>query len=187
MRVVSGVARGRLLRAPAGAGTRPTSDRVREAVFSMLASMEALEGATVLDLFAGSGAMGIEALSRGAASAVFVDLDAQALRATRANLEAIGELGSLATVVGCDALRYLERAPGFDVVLADPPYSYGEWPALLARLERIAGVLVAETGSRWDPGTAWETVKVRAYGGTVVTVARPFAREPRPRRQEGDI
>jgi 16S rRNA (guanine966-N2)-methyltransferase len=86
VRVVAGAARGRPLRAPAGRGTRPTSDRVREAMFSMLASMDALEGAVVVDLFAGSGALGIEALSRGAGRAVFVDDDRSALDAVQANL-----------------------------------------------------------------------------------------------------
>src|SRR5258706_7562012 len=90
MRVVSGTAKGRKLVAPAGRSTRPTSDRVREAIFSMLASLDALEGAIVVDLFAGSGALGIEALSRGAAHATFYELDREAVAAIETNLATTG-------------------------------------------------------------------------------------------------
>jgi 16S rRNA (guanine966-N2)-methyltransferase len=175
VRVVAGAAGGRALTAPLGQLTRPTSDRVREAVFSMLTSMQALEDALVVDLFAGSGALGIEALSRGAASAILVDSNPVAIKAIRENLRVLGPLAARATVVRGDALGYLSGAPYADLVLADPPYAFEEWPALLDRLVSRAGTLVAETGSRWDPGPAWETVKVRTYGATVVTVARPLA------------
>ena len=80
-----------------------------------------------------------------------------------------------ATVLQADALQYALDAPFADVVLADPPYAFSGWPALLDRLSSRVGMLVAETGSRWDPGPGWETVKVKRYGGTVVTVARPLA------------
>src|SRR5438093_104252 len=103
MRVVAGTARGRRLQAPPGRDVRPTSDRVREAVFSSLASLDVIEGATVADLFAGSGAMGVEALSRGAASATFVDSSAAAVAAIRANLADTGLAGT-ATVVRADVL-----------------------------------------------------------------------------------
>src|SRR3954453_13668244 len=121
MRVIAGSYGGRTLKAPAGDGTRPTSDRVREALFSILGDRVA--GARVLDLFAGSGALGIEALSRGAASATFVDDAPAALRVLRANLEALGED---AEVVRADAVRWLRAASGrahqYDLVLLDPPY-----------------------------------------------------------------
>jgi len=118
LRVVAGAFKGRRLAAPRGARTRPTADRVREALFSMLAYVE---GARVLDLYAGSGALGIEALSRGAASAVFVDDDARAVAAIERNLE---PLGADATVVQADVERFLDRAAGaFDLVFCDPPYA----------------------------------------------------------------
>src|SRR5919198_6604295 len=121
MRVISGRWGGRRLQAPAGAATRPTSDRVREALFSILA--DRVGGARVLDLFAGSGALGIEALSRGAAEATFVDSAPAAIRAIKANLEA---LGAQAEVRRADARRFLSGASGearqYDLVFLDPPY-----------------------------------------------------------------
>jgi 16S rRNA (guanine966-N2)-methyltransferase len=137
MRVVAGVARGLRLVAPEGEGTRPTSDRVREATFNALGSMGALDGATVLDLFAGSGALGIEALSRGAASATFVETDRAALRAVRTNLETT-RLGDLAEVVAQPAERFLAAAVaegrGWDLAVLDPPYGFDRWDELLATL-----------------------------------------------------
>ena len=144
----------------------------------MLTSMQAVEGAMVVDLFAGSGALGIEALSRGAKSVVFVDCDSAAIRAIRGNLSGLGDLADRATVVRGDAEDFALGAGFADLVLADPPYSYRGWPALLGCLAGRVGVLVAETGSHWDPGSGWETVKVRKYGGTVVTVVRPIASHP---------
>lgn len=186
VRVIGGQARGRILRSPAGQATRPTSDRVREAVFSMVSSMEEIEGASVLDLFAGSGALGIESLSRGAASAVLVDSSAQAVKAIRENLGVLGARAEAATVVRADAARYLQNAPRIDVVFADPPYRYDGWDELLRLLSGVAGLLVVETGSGWEPGSAWETVKVKRYGGTVVTVARPATRANVVRAEEGE-
>ncbi|MGH9057810.1 MAG: 16S rRNA (guanine(966)-N(2))-methyltransferase RsmD [Acidimicrobiales bacterium] len=184
MRVVAGVARGRGLRAPAG-GTRPTSDRVREAVFSVLTSMGAIEGAVVLDLFAGSGALGIEALSRGAKQATFVDHSGDAVASIQSNLEVLGELSARGEVVRADAVRYASSAPPADVVFADPPYDWDGWVALLGALRGKASLVVAETGASLDTGPGWETVKVKRYGGTVVTVVQPVARPPD--REEGEI
>jgi 16S rRNA (guanine966-N2)-methyltransferase len=117
VRVVAGEFKGRRLHAPRGAGTRPTADRVREALFSMLGDVS---GARVLDLYAGSGALGIEALSRGAESALFVERDRPALAALRRNLEAVGVD---AEVRSQDALRFISRPEGvFDLVFCDPPY-----------------------------------------------------------------
>jgi 16S rRNA (guanine966-N2)-methyltransferase len=117
VRVVAGEFKGRRLHAPRGARTRPTADRVREALFSMLGDVS---GARVLDLYAGSGALGIEALSRGAASAVFVERERQALAALQRNLDAVG---AEAEVRRQDALRYLADPEGpFDLVFCDPPY-----------------------------------------------------------------
>ncbi len=120
MRVVAGIYGGRTLQAPRGDRTRPTSDRVREALFSILADVT---GARVLDLFAGSGALGIEALSRGAAQATFIDSGAPAVAAIHANLD---HLGQRAEVIRQSALRALACSPGadrqYDLVLLDPPY-----------------------------------------------------------------
>ena len=167
VRVVAGTAKGRKLTAPPGRDVRPTSDRVREAVFSSLVSMDAVEGASVLDLFAGSGALGIEALSRGAATATFVDDDPQAVATVEANLVATGLDGG--TVVRADALRWLESAPRLDLALVDPPYEFAAWDQLLGRLR--AGVLVAESDHELDLGAGWGVVRIKRYGGTVVTLA----------------
>lgn len=122
MRVIAGTARGRRLKAPPGAATRPTSDRVREALFSSLAAH--VPGARVLDLYSGSGALGIEALSRGAASAVLVERDARAAAVIAANLERTGLDGG-ATVLRTTAASASEAPTDgpFDLVLVDPPYA----------------------------------------------------------------
>lgn len=114
-----------MLRAPAGSGTRPTSDKVREAIFAILDRLHGpLAGARVLDLFAGSGALGMEALSRGAGHATFVDAGKAALAAIRGNLANLG-VADRATVVGADALAFLARPPqaAWDLILIDPPYA----------------------------------------------------------------
>lgn len=172
MRVVAGTARGRRLVVPAGTSIRPTGDRAREATFNALASLAALEGATVLDLFAGSGALGIEALSRGAQAATFVDDDPSALTAVRANLEATG-LTERATVVRADGRVYLATAPAWDLALLDPPYALDDraWSGLLASLR--AGLVVLESDRNLDVGPEWRVFRVRRYSSTVVTFARP--------------
>ena len=117
MRVISGTARGRKLLEPSGAAIRPTSDMVKEAFFNII--QFDIEGRRVLDLFAGTGQLGIEALSRGAASVVFVDDSAAALQLIRSNL---GLCGMEGTVVLRDAMRYIERCEEFDLIFIDPPY-----------------------------------------------------------------
>lgn len=175
MRVIAGTCRGRLLRAPAGAVTRPTADRVREAIFDVLTSSARLEGTSVLDLFAGSGAMGIEALSRGAARAVFVDRDRRAAGAVRDNLASLG-LEERGAVVRADALRWLSgprsrpaRGP-FDLALCDPPYAFDAWDELLARLD--ASLAVLESSRPLAVPGRWQVVRSKRYGGTLVTVVR---------------
>jgi 16S rRNA (guanine966-N2)-methyltransferase len=171
MRVVSGTAKGRRLQAPPGAGTRPTSDRVREAVFSALESMGVVRDATVVDLFAGTGAMGIEALSRGARHVTFVDAAPAAIRAIDANLAATG-LAAGASVVRADVLAWLATNTGpLDLAFADPPYAFDEWAALGDRLE--AGTLVAESDREPDLGGRWEVLRRKRYGTTVVVIACP--------------
>ena len=170
--MVAGTARGRRLHAPAGRSTRPTSDRVREATFNALGSLGVLGGAEVLDLFAGSGALGIEALSRGATRATFVDDDPRALDAVRANLAAAGLAGA-SRVEQCDALAYLARRPGpFDVALLDPPYRFPDesWARLLDALD--VNVAVCESDRSVAVGPAWELLRTKRYGTTVVVLAR---------------
>ena len=155
MRIIAGAKKGHRIAAPRGATTRPTSDFVRETAFNLIGPVD---GATVLDLFAGSGAMGLEALSRGAASAVFVEDDREACRTIDRNLDKLRLSG--ARVVQQDALRALaaEAAAGrrYDLVLVDPPYEMFSslqnglskyLPAVLAE----DGLMVVETGARDEP------------------------------------
>ena len=171
MRVVAGSLRGRRLQAPPGSDTRPTSDRVREATFNALASQDVLRDATVLDLFAGSGALGIEALSRGAAHCTFVEQARPAIAAVRQNLDALG-VADRATVVTMDVDRFLTSAAAgrFDLALADPPYAYAGWTGLLDAVP--AEVLVAESDRAIEPDDRWELVRTRRYGATHVTILR---------------
>lgn len=170
MRVVAGKFGGRRLAAPPGRGTRPTADRVREALFSMLGDVS---GAHVLDLFAGSGALGIEALSRGAASAAFVESDARAAAVVRRNLDS---LGLRAEVRRQDALRFLAAAEGsFDLVLADPPYdSASRIAGPLA--ERLPGVLaeggriVTESDKRIPLELPFRLLRERTYGDIRIAI-----------------
>ena len=175
MRVVAGTARGRRLQAPAGSSLRPTSDRVREAMFDMLTSMDAVGGATVADLFAGTGALGIEALSRGAAAATMVDDDPLALEAVKVNLVTTG-LYARATVVRADALDWLREAPAVDLAFADPPYAFEEWPVLLGGLR--AGLVVVESNRQIEGAEGWKVLKVKQYGSTVVTMVTPAPSQP---------
>jgi 16S rRNA (guanine966-N2)-methyltransferase len=174
MRVVAGELRGRRLVAPAGGGTRPTADRVREALFSILGDVSGLR---VLDLYAGSGALGIEALSRGAAAAVFVDSAQPAVTAIRRNLS---ELGLEAAVHRRDALAYLAGAPGGDpygLVFADPPYDSAlrVGPSLAELLPPILtadAVIVTESNKRAPLELPFALLRERNYGDTRIAVHR---------------
>jgi 16S rRNA (guanine966-N2)-methyltransferase len=171
VRVVAGTAKGRRLVTPAGRDTRPTSDRVRESIFNALHSLGAVQDATVLDLFAGSGALGIEALSRGAAHCTFVESAPAALAAIRQNLDGAG-LTPRATVEARTAEAYLARRPEpVDVALCDPPYAFAGWADLLARLP--AGLVVCESDRPVELGPGWDAARTRRYGSTVVTFGRP--------------
>jgi 16S rRNA (guanine966-N2)-methyltransferase len=167
MRVITGRWGGRRLEAPAGFGTRPTTDKVRLAVFNSLHSAGLLEGAAVADLYAGSGAMGIEALSRGAATCVFVERDAAALRALRQNLLTLGA-GDEARIVTSDVIAWVPAMRNVDLVFADPPYEFDGWPKLLGLVH--APVLVAESGREVEAPDGWAQTRVRKYGRTTVTV-----------------
>ncbi|MFN2617128.1 MAG: 16S rRNA (guanine(966)-N(2))-methyltransferase RsmD [Thermoleophilaceae bacterium] len=173
MRVVAGAFKGRRLQAPRGKRTRPTADRVREALFSMLGDVS---GARVLDLYAGSGALGIEALSRGAARALFVDSDRAAVAAIRRNLEAVD---SAAEVRRQDVVRFLAAGTGgtFDLVFVDPPYdspgrlgdSLSErLPPLLSQDARI----VTESDKRKPLELELPLVTERTYGDTRIALHR---------------
>jgi 16S rRNA (guanine966-N2)-methyltransferase len=176
MRVVAGSSRGRRLVAPAGADVRPTSDRVREAVFNALGSLAAVEDARVLDLFAGSGALAIEALSRGARSAVLVERDRAAAAVIERNL-ASTDLEARARLVRTEADPYLSSGPGpFDLVLLDPPYSYDGWEALLSGLESVVtpdAVVVIESDRDIEAPSGWRVERRKRYGSTFVAIVRP--------------
>jgi 16S rRNA (guanine966-N2)-methyltransferase len=174
MRVIAGSRKGHRLVAPHGVETRPTSDRVRENIFNLVGP---LDGARVLDLFAGSGALGIEALSRGAASAVFVEHDPEALRAIERNLDHLRLTG--ARVVRGDVLRTIaeEATAGakYDLVLVDPPY--GMLTEIQPRLARhlpsllaANGLVVLETDARTEPELPLPIRTTRKYGQTRVTL-----------------
>jgi 16S rRNA (guanine966-N2)-methyltransferase len=173
VRVISGSARGRRLLAPEGTDTRPTPDRVREATFNALGSLRAVEEAAVLDLFAGSGAMGIEALSRGASRVTFVDSDLRARRAIEANLAACG-LSAGADVVATPVERFIAGTQRrWDLALLDPPYDYDGWPELL--LDLPAQTAVLESNREVEPPFGWEVLRAKRYGRTHVVIARRIA------------
>ena len=165
MRVVAGELRGRRIEAPPGVDTRPTTDKVREAVFNALFSLDLIRDAVVVDLYAGSGAMGIEALSRGAARCTFVERDRAALRTLRANLAHLG-LEDRSTVLAGDA-RVLAPTLPADFVVADPPYGFDAWPDLLAVVQ--TEFVVAEAEREIEPPPDWEATRARRYGRTWVT------------------
>lgn len=174
MRVISGSARNRRLVAPEGTSTRPTPERVREATLNALGSLGVVVDADILDLFAGSGAMGIEALSRGAAHATFVDNDRAAIAAVRTNLEACG-FAERATVVTAPVERFLADVQDrrWDVALVDPPYRHDrdDWLDLIDRLP--AELAVLESDRPVEPPFGWEVLRSKRYGHThVVIIAR---------------
>jgi 16S rRNA (guanine966-N2)-methyltransferase len=188
LRVVAGSARGRRLTTPAGHEVRPTSDRVREAVFNALGSLDAVVGARVVDLFAGSGALGIEALSRGADHAVFVDTSPRALEVVRENVAACG-MEDRAQVVRADAVGHLRSTvEPVDLVLADPPYAFDGWPELLAQAAAVAprGLVVVESDCPVAAVAPASVLRERRYGGTVVTIISHAGSHPpdSPDREE---
>jgi 16S rRNA (guanine966-N2)-methyltransferase len=165
MRVVAGELGGRKIVAPEGTNTRPTTDRVREAIFNSLGSSGILDGALVADLFAGSGAVGIEALSRGAERCVFVERDRNARYALEDNLEAL-DLGDRSKVITSDAMA-VASSLDCDIVFADPPYDFDAWERLLGLVR--ADLLVAESGRSITCPPGWEITREKKYGRTVVT------------------
>lgn len=174
MRIVAGRWRGRPLVAPQGQDTRPTADRVREALFSMLASrLGSFEGLQVADLFAGSGALGLEALSRGAAHCVFVENDRRAVEAIRSNIAALSASGE---VLARRAEHCALPAPA-DLVFLDPPYGSGLAPAALAKLTVAPGGWVSVETGRGEAVAAqgYEVDSERSYGKAKITLLRRLA------------
>jgi 16S rRNA (guanine966-N2)-methyltransferase len=185
MRITGGMYASRALRAPRGQATRPTSDRVREALFGILASAGVLKDARVLDLFAGTGALALEALSRGAARAILVESSREALAALKANVTALAA-DDRATVIAADirrAIARIVRHGPFDLVFADPPWSLVETghPARALSALARAGVLapgawvVLEHASRTGPPDAAPLLQLetRSYGDTALTFYKP--------------
>ena len=177
MRIIAGAWRGRPIEAPPGEATRPTADRVRETLFSMLASrLGSFEDLRVADLFAGSGALGFEALSRGAASAVFVEKDAAAVAAIRRNAEKLGASDRV-RILGGSALSLPAHDP-FDLIFADPPYAAGSGTAAVTAVVAAGwlahgGWISVET-SRGDPVdlVGLEIDTVRDVGRARITLLR---------------
>ena len=169
MRIISGQWRGRVLQAPRGDTTRPTADRTREALFSMLQSrLGSFEGLRVADLFAGTGALGLEALSRGAGHATFVDQDKVAVAVLKAN---IAKLGARADVLPIAVSALGPAREPYDLLLLDPPYASGGGGALLERLARLG----------WASDTAWASVETAAgeeisAGGWTIDSTRTFGK-----------
>ena len=184
MRVIAGRWGGRRLQAPPGAATRPTSDRVREALFSIIATH--VPEARVLDLYAGSGALGIEALSRGAATATFVDSAPAAIKAIRANLAALGAaesgVGAGAEVRRIDARRFLGTASAaarqYDLVFLDPPYGLAgrlgsELTAALPPVLAPGAAVIAESDRRAPLELGLPLLDERRYGDTLIRIHGP--------------
>ncbi|CAA9516619.1 MAG: 16S rRNA (guanine(966)-N(2))-methyltransferase [uncultured Solirubrobacteraceae bacterium] len=174
MRIIAGAYGGRRLQVPRGTDTRPTSERVREALFSILG--DEVSGARVLDLFAGSGALGLEALSRGAASATFVDSAEAAVRSIRANLAALSAAGD---VTRAEVAAYLRTASGrgrhYDLVFLDPPYSSAArvGTELSSRLPEVlspGATVVCESGRRQIVALELPLRDERHYGDTLIRI-----------------
>lgn len=175
-RIIAGSAGGRRLLTPPGTGTRPTSDRVREAVFGRLEHLDAIAGAHVVDLYAGSGALGLEAVSRGAASALLVESDRRAAATIEKNARHLGLSGVRVRAASVESVVSSALSPPVDLVFVDPPYAVGE-EALAEVLSALAGhsslsidaVLVVERSSR-SPEPVWpadvELIGPRRYGET---------------------
>lgn len=192
MRVVAGSARGLRLVAPPGSDVRPTTSRVREATFNALFSLGLLDDAVIWDLFAGTAAMAIEALSRGAAHAHVVDRSADAIEAIEMNLQTTN-FTDRATVHRMDAFSFLkqhchghlpsQQGDGTDeahkVIIVDPPYRFDGWDELLGLLEQAPdATVVVESGDEIETGDRWSIVRTRRYGGSVVTIMELKGAEP---------
>ena len=169
MRVVAGELRGRRIEAPEGKTTRPTTDMAREAIFNSLGSHYDLTGARIVDCFAGTGALGIEALSRGAAHVTFIEQDRDVLVCLQQNLAALG-LTDRSMVVRGDAMLHVAKCKDATLVLADPPYDFTQWHEFLAVVP--GNLVVAEAAALVAPPAGWESLREKRYGRTHVTFLR---------------
>jgi 16S rRNA (guanine966-N2)-methyltransferase len=183
MRVVAGELRGRRINAPLGKKTRPTTDKAREATFNALGSLGVVVGARVVDAFAGSGALGIEALSRGAEHCTFIERDREALEVLRENLETLG-LVEKSTIVRGDVLANIALVRNASLVLADPPYEFKQWRQFLG--EVACDLVVAESdrdmndefsgaNSASPAVIGWEVTRVKRYGRAYVSFLQRLA------------
>ena len=172
MRVITGIARGRRLKEPEGMDIRPTADQVKEAVFNIIQGD--VEGRTCLDLFSGTGQMGIEALSRGAESCTFVDADRTAVKLTKLNLEKTQLTGR---VFQSDALRFLESGEKYDLIFVDPPYRSGLYDEVLQRIKAFdklhtGGIIIVESSADYEPespGAPYKKLRSYRYGKVRIT------------------
>ena len=171
MRVVAGTSGGIRLLTPEGADIRPPSDRIRESIFNALYSRSAIEGAEVLALFAGTGALGIEALSRGAKKATFVDNFPESLELVKKNIEKSG-FQKKAQIVNGNSMEWLHKSSDFwDLVFLDPPYDFESWSELLDLVaEKKPETVVIESNREIDPGLKWDVDSIRRYGSSVVVI-----------------
>jgi 16S rRNA (guanine966-N2)-methyltransferase len=172
VRIIAGSHKGQRIEAPKGHDTRPTSDRAREAVFNLVAPW--VEDAQVLDLYAGSGAMGLEALSRGAARAVFVEADPQACRTIGRNLDKLGLRGEVHCGYVLPAIANERRR--YDLVFCDPPYAESDHEPLARYLPRLLaedGLLVFETAAQLEPELPLAKRTTRRYGAARITLFEP--------------
>ena len=171
MRVIAGSARGRRIQAPPGRGTRPITDRAKEAIFNMLGSLLGPDwphGAQVVDLYAGSGSFGIECLSRGAGQVTFVERDRAAASVLRTNVDGLGFADRASIVVGPVAAS-LGSLPRADVAFCDPPYADDPWTDLLAALR--ADVMVGHAERTIELPGGWTELRQRTYGRSRITIA----------------
>ena len=176
MRVVAGELRGRRINAPLGKKTRPTTDKAREATFNALGSLGVVVGARVIDAFAGSGALGIEALSRGAEHCTFIERDREALEVLRENLETLG-LVEKSTIVRGDVLTNVALVRNASLILADPPYEFKQWRQFLG--EVVCDLVVAESDRDMNLESpaiiGWEVTRVKRYGRAYVSFLQRLA------------
>jgi 16S rRNA (guanine966-N2)-methyltransferase len=176
-RIVAGLAGGRRLQVPPGSRTRPTSDRAREGLFSALSSLTDLAGARFLDLYAGTGAVGLEALSRGAASVLLVESDARTAPVLRANVRALGLPGAEVRVERVERVVAAPAPEPYDIVFADPPYSVDLTEILVNLFTNgwVGDIVVAERSSR-DPDLRWpagvQPLRARRYGEATLWYGR---------------
>ena len=168
MRIVSGIAKGRKILSPLARDVRPTKDRVREAIFNSLTSFQLIEGRHFVDLFAGSGALGIEALSRGAERVTFVDHQKACIDVIRTNIKSL-DFVEYVEIRHADYLQELQNVSKDDVVLLDPPYDFGDWELLLGSIK--AETVVIESDHEIVLSGPWKQIKSKRYGSTFVVIA----------------